>query len=196
MASSTPLSRPSRIALTASPTPGVQVQAELRQTFGKRPDTTVQVGVGVGVGGGLWNALTSWFTTSSVSGIVFVDDNGNGRHDRGERGLAGVRIGLADGKSVVTDADGKYRLTGLKRGTHTVAIDRSALAADLRLASASQVAVTVPGGPREVSFAFAGAGAIHGVVFNDVALQGRFRGTEPGVPADLVLDGPGGRRTE
>lgn len=184
-----------RLRLSASPTPALQVQAELRQTFGKRPDTTVQVGVGVGVGSGMWNALTSWFTTSSVDGVVFVDQNGNGRYDRGERGLAGVRIGLGDGRSVVTDADGKYRLTGLKRGTHTVAIDRSALTSDLRLASASQVAVTVPGGPREVSFAFAGAGAIHGVVFNDVALRGRFHGTEPGVAADLVLEGPGGRRT-
>lgn len=184
-----------RLRLTAAPSPGFQVYADARQTFGAKPDTTVQMGIGLGLGpGGAWSALTSWLPTESVEGIVFVDQNGNGAHDAGEPALPGVKIQLDSGRSVVTDANGRYRLSGLKRGTYSVGIDRAGMPASLRLASASPVSVTLPGGPRDISFAFAGAGSIHGVIFNDLALTGRFSGTEPGVPAELVLEGPGGRR--
>jgi len=42
-------------------------------------------------------------------GQVYEDRNGNGRHDAGEKGLAGIKV--SDGvELVVTDADGRYRL--------------------------------------------------------------------------------------
>ncbi len=46
---------------------------------------------------------------ASVTGIVFVDDNANGKRDAGEKGLAGV--GVTDGVSIVdTAADGSYTI--------------------------------------------------------------------------------------
>jgi hypothetical protein len=184
-----------RLRLTVAPSPGFEVYTDAHQTFGAKADTTVQMGIGLGLGpGGPWSALTSWLPTESVEGRVFVDQNGNGAHDTGEPALPGIKIQLEGGRSVVTDASGHYRFSGLKRGTYGVGIDRAGMPANLRLASASPVTVVLPGGPREISFAFAGAGSIHGVIFNDLALTGRFSGTEPGVPADIVLEGPGGRR--
>lgn len=67
-------------------------------------------------------------TAQSISGFVYVDVNRNGRKDAGEAGIAGVAITLSglthDGFevcsvigtsacSVLTDADGAYRLDGL-----------------------------------------------------------------------------------
>jgi hypothetical protein len=46
---------------------------------------------------------------SQVQGIVFHDQNANGRHDAGESGIAGVRV--SNGEQVVqTDPEGRYTL--------------------------------------------------------------------------------------
>ncbi|WP_161604415.1 SdrD B-like domain-containing protein [Roseiconus nitratireducens] len=62
---------------------------------------------------------------SSLSGIVFVDLDDDCELDEAEQGIAGVRIELrdADGQRVATtttDAEGKYRFEGLRRGEYTV----------------------------------------------------------------------------
>ncbi len=46
---------------------------------------------------------------AAITGVVFIDANGNGVRDRGERGLAGVAVSNQDAV-VVTDASGAYRL--------------------------------------------------------------------------------------
>jgi hypothetical protein len=66
--------------------------------------------------------------TSSLSGYVFVDANGNGVIDAGERALAGVMVqlqGVDDlGQTVVwtttTDTNGYYEFTGLRAGTYSI----------------------------------------------------------------------------
>jgi hypothetical protein len=184
-----------RLRLVAAPSTAFQVQADLRQTFGARPDTTLHVGVSVGFGSASpIGSPASWFSRSAIEGIVFVDDNGNGVFDAGERGVPGVPVQVGAGKTVVTDANGRYRVGGLRDGVHQVSIERAALPANLRLASASTVPVELPRGGRNVSFAFVGSGMIHGMVFNDVAFTGRFTGSQPGIAAEVVVEGPGVRR--
>ena len=65
-----------------------------------------------------------------VTGVRFVDQNGNGVQDTGEEGLAGVIVyvdansnGVFDTNeiSAITDADGKYRLQ-VEEGTYTIRI--------------------------------------------------------------------------
>ena len=66
--------------------------------------------------------------TSSISGSVFVDDNGNGIQDVGEAGIAGVEVtligedinGNAVELTVLTDANGNYTFDGLVAGTYSV----------------------------------------------------------------------------
>ncbi len=49
-------------------------------------------------------------TLQTASGIVFHDQNGNGRYDDGEVGLAGIRV--SNGRDIVgTDAAGRYQLS-------------------------------------------------------------------------------------
>jgi hypothetical protein len=184
-----------RLRLTAVATPGLQLYADVRQIFGSRPDTSVQLGLGVGFGRGAgWDALASWIFKSSVEGVAFLDANGNGVQDEGEAGLPGVKLLVDGGQAAITDGNGRYKITGLGNGTRSIAVDRHAMPKHLRLTSASPVAVIVPGGRRVVPFAFAGSAAIHGVVFNDLALSRRFSGAEPGVPVDVLIEGPGVRR--
>ena len=67
-------------------------------------------------------------TRGSVQSSVWLDRNGNGMRDRGEPGVAGVRVTLLDRNGrpvpgvdpVVTGADGNYAFTGLPLGTYRV----------------------------------------------------------------------------
>lgn len=53
---------------------------------------------------------------AEVTGVVYLDANGNGRRDPRERGLAGVKV--SNGRDVaVSDAQGGYRLPGRERAT-------------------------------------------------------------------------------
>ena len=66
--------------------------------------------------------------TSSISGTVFEDANGNGIQDAGEAGIAGVEVtlvgedinGNAVELTVLTDANGNYSFDGLVAGTYSV----------------------------------------------------------------------------
>ncbi|MEI5995029.1 SdrD B-like domain-containing protein [Candidatus Enterococcus mansonii] len=63
--------------------------------------------------------------TGSISGILFVDQNGNGQQDPGEQGLSGILVKLIDskgveipGKEFTTKEDGKYIFEGLERNKY------------------------------------------------------------------------------
>ncbi len=68
--------------------------------------------------------------TSSITGRIWHDANGNARVDLGDVGLAGVRVFVdsnnngvwdpATERSALTGADGRYVISGLAAGTHRV----------------------------------------------------------------------------
>ena len=67
------------------------------------------------IGGFLGLTLVAWWVVglaanrASVSGVVYVDGNGNGQRDEGEPGL--VDVAVSNGSDVVlSDARGRYRL--------------------------------------------------------------------------------------
>ncbi len=63
---------------------------------------------------------------ASISGIVFVDDNGNGLREEGEKGLQGAELSLVAVSSqsqrliaqTISGADGTYRFDGLSQGDY------------------------------------------------------------------------------
>jgi uncharacterized repeat protein (TIGR01451 family) len=71
--------------------------------------------------GNNFNSGSITVQTALLAGRVYVDSNGNGQHDTGERGIEGVLLTLTgtaqDGSAVsrtaTTDADGRYVFPGL-----------------------------------------------------------------------------------
>ncbi|MDX8387961.1 MAG: OmpA family protein [Ghiorsea sp.] len=62
-----------------------------------------------------------------VVGTVFIDENMNEIHDEGEVGVQGIRIFMQDGRSIVTDKDGRYHFDGLNLGTHVLQMDKKTI---------------------------------------------------------------------
>lgn len=62
-----------------------------------------------------------------ITGRVFVDAMHTGRFRRGDTGVAGVRVFLEDGSSVVTDAQGRFSFPGVRPGMHVLRLDETTL---------------------------------------------------------------------
>ncbi len=62
-----------------------------------------------------------------ILGKIFLDCNANGLQDKGEEGVAGVRILLEDGTFAITDGGGKFSFYGIDDRTHVVKVDRTTL---------------------------------------------------------------------
>jgi uncharacterized repeat protein (TIGR01451 family) len=58
-----------------------------------------------------------------IIGRVFEDTNGNGLFDRGERPVAGARVYLDNGTSVITDSQGMYNFPSVEEGATVVSLD-------------------------------------------------------------------------
>jgi len=62
-----------------------------------------------------------------ITGRVFVDTMHTGRFRRGDVGVAGVRVFMEDGSSVVTDGQGRFDFPGVRPGMHVLRIDPTSL---------------------------------------------------------------------
>ena len=65
-------------------------------------------------------------STSSITGSVFQDDNGNGLQNIGEVGISGISVIAITGhgtfKHATTDSDGMYEITGLESSTMQILV--------------------------------------------------------------------------
>ncbi len=71
-------------------------------------------------------------TRRIVTGRVFIDSAGTGHFERGDRGVAGVRIYLEDGTYVVTDPLGRFSFPSVRPGMHVLRIDPLTLPGNVR----------------------------------------------------------------
>jgi len=79
--------------------------------------TTQPAKAGVRVRGGVFSLR------QIVIGRVYEDRNLNGQFDKGERPVAGARIFMNNGQSVVTDSAGLYNLPAVGEGSLVVSLD-------------------------------------------------------------------------
>jgi len=70
--------------------------------------------------------------TDALTVIGRVTEGACGDPVARRRGIAGIRLLLEDGTSVVTDRDGLYHLEGLRPGTHVVQLDAGSIPASHR----------------------------------------------------------------
>ncbi len=108
-----------RVRIGANSPEGEQVN--LAVISGTQPDgqtiTTQPAKAGVRVRGGVFTLR------QIVVGRVFEDANLNGKFDAGERPVAGARIYLNNGQSVVTDSAGQYNLPAVNQGSMVLSLD-------------------------------------------------------------------------
>lgn len=62
-------------------------------------------------------------TQQLIVGRVFNDANGNGQFDDGDKPVAGVRLYLNNGQSVITDSAGQYNFPSVNDGALVIALD-------------------------------------------------------------------------
>ena len=104
---------------------------------------------------------TQVLSTCALGDFVWLDANGNGKQDAGEKGIARVAVtitnitpsnagqpkvvppGLSD--SVKTDANGRYLFAALEAGTYRVVVDTKSVANNLALTTVSTYTVTLDG---------------------------------------------------
>ncbi|MFT3787083.1 MAG: SdrD B-like domain-containing protein [Tepidisphaeraceae bacterium] len=140
--------------------------------------------------------------TGSIRGVKFEDWNGTGLRDAGEPGLAGWTIyddannnKLLDAgeKSVVTNAEGGYVLTGLKAGQHLV---REVNREGYRQTAPTGGLYIVNLEPGQVVdgkvFGNRGTGVITGIKFNDVNGNGKRDAAPTSTTTALVEPGMAG----
>jgi uncharacterized repeat protein (TIGR01451 family) len=89
--------------------------------------TTMPAKATVRVGRGVFS------TRQIIMGRVFDDANNNGQFDQGEKPVAGVRLYLANGQSVVTDSQGMYNFPAVSEGALVISLDPITLPRGYRL---------------------------------------------------------------
>jgi uncharacterized repeat protein (TIGR01451 family) len=96
-------------------------QVNLASASGKFPGgyvvTTRPVKASVIIGLGVFSSR------QLIIGRVFEDTNGNGLFDKGERAVAGARVYLDNGMSVLTDSQGMYNFPSVEDGARVVSLD-------------------------------------------------------------------------
>lgn len=91
--------------------------------------------------------------TGRMKGVVWMDQNGDGKIDEGEQLLADVRIVTGSGRDTLTDGQGQFILGDLPPGEHVILIDEKTLPDNTRSAAGSlRVTIEAGGETSNVNF--------------------------------------------
>lgn len=128
----------------------------------------------------------------SITGSVFIDENGNGQFDSGEPGVPGQKVfidsnnnGTLDSgePSTLTDANGNYSFTGIAPGNYTV---MEVLPSGVALNTGTQT-VSVVANQTKSGVNFGDRPSITGTVFTDSNGNGTLDSGEQGVSGRTVF---------
>lgn len=136
-------------------------------------------------------ALASLQTLGAFSGRVYQDLDLDGRYDaQHDKPLANVQVQLDGNNTVITDAEGRYRVANLPAGQHTVYLNLNSVRADLSLLSgAEQQVMLLPDHDAVVDFRLIRTGRASGLVWLDANENGVFDEGEDPLPDVRVVAG-------
>src|ERR1043166_1048930 len=83
--------------------------------------------------------------TGRITGVVWLDSNGNGQFDESERPLADVRVVTGSGRDTLTDDKGYFIIGDLPPGEHILLLDEKTIPDQTRSATGSQTIVISAG---------------------------------------------------
>jgi hypothetical protein len=127
---------------------------------------------GAGSGEGFQFSKLFGFDKARVQGRVYYDLNSNGQDDKGEPGIAGIKVQLSEKRIVTTDINGRYQFSA-NEGAYNITLISNDLGVRLRATTATQQKISLYSGQSlNVSFGMSDFGFISGRVFNDLNLTG------------------------
>ena len=123
---------------------------------------------------------------SSISGVVFIDKNSNGRFDKEDEPVKDIKVVLDGKKNYITNKSGKYRFLFIPGGKHNISVGIGRLPAYVGLTKKSISIVT--GGTKRVhvNIPIVGLSSISGKIFFDKNRNSSFDRGENGVPNIIV----------
>ena len=122
-------------------------------------DFEIHVGMRLTFGG-----ATYWDPLGTVTGIVYKDNNGDGKYNPGDQGIAGVKIKVGD-KVVVTDKNGRYCIDVRAKGVDVYPVMET-LPGGMIFSTSQNVHLQIVQGRRaRVDFGLTSQTGIYGIVF-------------------------------
>lgn len=106
------------------------------------PEATIQVAI----------APDRDFSTSTILGRVFCDDDKDGVQGDHEEGVYGAKVYAAMGSVATTDAAGRFHLTRIPPGSHVFKLDKASLAGGKILGEATKLLVLSEGLPMQLRY--------------------------------------------
>ncbi|MBL4636842.1 MAG: hypothetical protein JKY56_23525, partial [Kofleriaceae bacterium] len=91
-------------------------------------------------------------STSTLTGRVFCDKDGNGWQSRKERGLFGAKIYSDTGAIAISDSAGRFHFTRIPAGSHIFKLDRGSLAGGKIVGKNRRLLHLTEGLPAQLSF--------------------------------------------
>ena len=173
-------------------------------------DADIPVGT-LAMGGAIADVRIGALKHATVGGVVWYDQNDDGRRENGDQGVAGVRAvlemlsGADAGRTyeTITNENGEYRFDGVMPGEASIAFeidDGYAFAKQVSgtrrvssvektdaLNARTDVFDVITGENRnDLDVGVVGVGTISGSVWEDAAYDGRFGEDEPGVASAYI----------
>jgi len=90
--------------------------------------------------------------TGRITGLVWLDANGNGRLDEGEQPLADVRVVTGSGRDTLTDDKGYFIIGDLPPGEHILLLDEKTIPEQTRSVAGSQSIKVAAGNETAIIF--------------------------------------------
>lgn len=160
---------------------------------GLRRDTVFGFGCNVALRGNARALIPYRAHRGVIRGRVYRDANVNGTFNAGEPGFAGIRVDLSDGRSAVTDPEGRFEFIRLGPEIYRVTLGLAQFHSPVRVTSPTEVSADLASrGTVEADFGIVNFSRVQGNVFNDYLMNG---GRQPDAPpiagVRLTLTGDG-----
>ncbi len=153
----------------------------LNVPLSSEPTVQYSAQLGIEVGGNLRDVRGMFTGGGSVSGVAFVDTDGDGVMGDNDYGVQGIEVTVLD-KTVVTEAGGTYRIRGLDPATYAMQVD----AASYLLADESPAVVIQGLRPTQVDIPLVERRRLDVNVFADLDGDQELDVGEWGVDAEMV----------
>lgn len=188
---------PFKLELTRQLPADLELQVKFEQSYGTllEPDAeqvlTISLAHTLGFAEGVVQGqkYAGGAQSSFVGGIVYLDQNGNGQMDEGEKTLPQIKMAL-DGRRVVTDDAGRFRFDYVEPGTYKLGFDLKSLNADYLPVTDERMVRVREGENLFLYFGVTMGGSVSGLIFMDKNANGTLdRGEEPLRLIGVELDG-------